>query len=152
MCQCLPSGQIMFHCVSGTSKKFHAWGPNRGEILTSPPPHVFAQLDPALVLALCPQVWQHLPSGLKCSYVSQKPPRKFGVCKHNEKWTQLNFRGDNTWPPRVYVLAPDPLAGQVPAHRPLGVKGYLRTACFKILHTHISDLENSLSAPYRVRT
>ena len=50
------------------------------------------------------------------------------------------------------VPTPDPLGVYVPAPDPLGVKRYLRTACFKIVHTHVSHLEYSMSAPYRVPT
>ena len=52
----------------------------------------------------------------------------------------------------IEVPTPDPLGDYVPAPDPLGVKRYLRTACFKILHTHVSHLEYSMSAPYRVPT
>ena len=38
------------------------------------------------VLMLCPWVCQHLSSGLKCSYASQKPPKKFGAWGPNRCW------------------------------------------------------------------
>ena len=50
------------------------------------------------------------------------------------------------------VPIPDPLGVSVPAPDLLGVKRYLLAACFKILHTHVSHLEYSMSAPYRVPT
>ena len=72
----LPSGLKCSYVSQQTSKKFGAWGPNR-----------CWDIDFSTLLCICltwpsyqvpmlhPQVCQHLPSGLKCSYVSQKPPK-----------------------------------------------------------------------------
>ena len=43
VCQHLLSGKEMFVCVSGISKKFDAWGPNRRWDSDVSPPHVFAE-------------------------------------------------------------------------------------------------------------
>ena len=66
MCQHLPSNLEMFLCVSGTSKKYLVHGAlTEPEILTSPSPMYLLNLGQLWVLALCPQVCQHLPSNLE---------------------------------------------------------------------------------------
>ena len=76
VCQHLPSGLKMFLCVSETSTKFGAWGPNRCWDIDFPTPLCICSTWPSYqVPMLHPWVCQHLPSSLKCSYVSQKPPK-----------------------------------------------------------------------------
>ena len=50
----------------------------------------------------------------------------------------------------VYVPAPDPLGVYMPAHR--GAHTDPLRVYVSILHTHVSHLEYSMSAPYRVPT
>ena len=73
---CVNTSQVVQKCPYVSQeppKKFGAWGPNRSQDIGLPTPHIFAQLDQVSgALALCLQVCQHLPSGLKYSYVSQE--------------------------------------------------------------------------------
>ena len=70
-----PTWSKMFLCVSGTSKKIGAWDPNRSWDIDLPTPPCICSTWPGLwVQVLCPLVCQHLPSGLKCTYVSQQHP------------------------------------------------------------------------------
>ena len=62
MYQHLLSGLEMFLCVSETSKKFGAWGPNRSWDIDLPLPHVFAQIG---------LVFGHWHSAHRCVNTSQ---------------------------------------------------------------------------------
>ena len=83
--QHLSSGLEMFLCVSETSKQNLVYGALiETEILT--PSHIYLlKLAQFWVLALCPQVGQHLPSGLQMFLCVSGTSKKFGTWKHNEK-------------------------------------------------------------------
>ena len=78
--QALPKWSKMFLCVSATSTKFGAWGPNR-----------CWDIDFTTLLCICltwpsyqvpmlhPQVCQHLPSGLKMLLCVSATSTKFGA-------------------------------------------------------------------------
>ena len=87
VCQHLPHGLEMFLCVSGTSKEHFVYGALReAEILTSPLPMYLLNLAQFWILALCPQLCQYLPGGLKYFYVSQKLLKTFGAWGPNRSW------------------------------------------------------------------
>ena len=86
-CQHHPSSLKMFLCVSGISTKLGVWGPNRCWDIEFPTPTCICSTWPRFgLLMLCPWVCQHLSSGIKCSYASQKPPKKFGAWGPNRCW------------------------------------------------------------------
>ena len=55
------------------------------EILTSHSPMYLVNSAQFWVLALCPKVCQHLPSGLKMFLCVSGTCKKIAACKHNEK-------------------------------------------------------------------
>ena len=77
VCQHLPSVLEMFICVSRTSKEHLVHGTlTEAEILTSPFPMYLLNSAQFWILALSPQLCQHLPSSLQIFlYVSQEPPK-----------------------------------------------------------------------------
>ena len=150
---------ICGQCRSGSylsqepPKKIGAWGPNRSCDIDLPTPHLFAQLG---------LVFGHWHSAHGCVNTSQVV-YNVPICLRNLQKNLVHastMRSEHNSisevitpdPLGVYVPAHDPLWGQVPAPGPLGVKRYLCTACFRMLHTQISHLENSMSAPYQVPT
>ena len=65
-------------CLRNLQNNFFAWDPNRSWDIDLPTPPCISSTQPSFsVLALCPQVCQHLSSGLICSYVPQEPTIKF---------------------------------------------------------------------------
>ena len=136
---CVSTSQVVLKCsyVSQEPPKFGEWGPNRScNIDLCPIPCIYSSWPSDWVLAVCPSVCKHLPSVLKCSYVSQEPPKN--LVHASTMRSELNSISEvpTPDPPGIYVLAPDPL----------GIRRYPCTACFKILHMHISHLENSMLA------
>ena len=88
------------------------------DLLTSPLSHVFAQLGPDLDTGTLPTVVSTSPKwSTNVSLCVSGTSKKFGTCKHNEKWTQLNFRGAHTWSPKGLWASTWPPGGHVPAHR-----------------------------------
>ena len=88
-------------CLRNFQRKFGALGPNRSWDIDLPTPPCICPMWPSFgALAVCPQVSQHLPSGLEILLCVSGTSQKCCACKHNEKWTQLNFRGAHTWAPR----------------------------------------------------
>ena len=124
----LPSCVDMFLCVPGTYKKFGAWDPNRSWDIDLPtPPCIWSTWPRFWSLALCQQMWQHLLSALEMFLCVPGTSKIFGACKHNVKWTQLNFRGAHTWPPRGLCSGTWPPGNHVLAHR--GIHTCLRGLC-----------------------
>ena len=63
-------------CLRNLQTKCGAWGPNRCRDIDFPTPLCICPTWPSYqVPMLHPWVCQHLLSSLKCSYVSQKPPK-----------------------------------------------------------------------------
>ena len=86
MCKHLPSDLEMYLCVSWTFKNLTHLVLIEAEILTSPSPMYLLNLAQIWVLVLCSWVCQHLPSGLKYSYVSQELLKLFGAWGPNRNW------------------------------------------------------------------
>ena len=149
VCQHLPSGLEMFPCVSGTSKK-HFGACKHNEKW---PQLNFRGTHTWLPRGLCTGTWPPGGHVLVHRVAHTWPPR--GLCAgtwHPRQVIVPAHRGAHTWPPRGLCASTWPLGVHVPAPDPLGVKRYLCTACFKILHTQISHLENSMLASYQVPT
>ena len=87
VCQQPVGGIEMLLCVSETSKKFGAWSPNRSWDIDLTFSHVFAQNSAQfLVLVLCPQVCQQLPSGLKMFLCVSESSKNFDAWGPNRSW------------------------------------------------------------------
>ena len=77
VCQHLPSGLKCSYVSQKPQKYLGAWGPNRCWDIDFPSPPCICSTWPSFWVHWCFILWvcQHLPSGLKYFYVSQKPPK-----------------------------------------------------------------------------
>ena len=87
VCNHLPSHLKMFLCVSETSKKLGAWGPNRCWDIDFPTPLCICSTWPSYEVPML-HLWvcQHLPSGLKMFLCVSEFSKKFGVWDPNRCW------------------------------------------------------------------
>ena len=110
VCQHLPNGVEMFLCVSGSSKRIWCMGSQQKLRYWPATPPCICWTQPSFwVLALCPWVCQHLPSGLKMFLCISGTSKKIGVWGPNRSWDiDLPF-------PHVFAqLSPVLDAGTVP--------------------------------------
>ena len=79
--KCVSTSQVIWNIpifVRKLQTKLHAWGPNRSwDTELSPPPCICSTWPRFWVLALCPQVYQHLPNGLEMILCVQGTSKKF---------------------------------------------------------------------------
>ena len=75
VCQHLPSSLKLFYVSQKPPNEFGAWGPRSWDIDLPTPPCICSIWPNVWALVFCPQEWQNLPSGLKCSYVFQELPK-----------------------------------------------------------------------------
>ena len=109
VCQHLPISLKMFLCLSGISKTFGAWGPNRWWDIDFPM-YLF-NLTKIWALMLCLWVCQHLPRGVQMFLCVSENSKKFSAWGPNRCW-------DIDFPTPLYICSTWP-SYQVPILHPL---------------------------------
>ena len=125
VCQHLPSSLKCSYVSHKPPKKFEAWGPNRCQDIDSPTPQCIWLTWPRYghwySACGCETTSQVI---WKCSYVSQKPPKKLGAWGPNRCW-DIDFPTPlcicSTWPSYQIPM----LHLWVCQHLPSGIKMFL---------------------------
>ena len=110
------------------------------EILTSPSPMYLLNLAQFWVLGLCPQLGQHLPSGLKYSYVSQEPPNKIWCMGSKEAEILTPLCISSTWP-SILGASTLPTGVSTPPKWPGDVSMCLRNLQKNLVHGALIETE-----------